>query len=152
MNHKIYVHSDPAYAHANPFLERAARAALIHVEAAPGELSLVLVSEARMREYNLQFANQDAPTDVLAFVDGTIDPESDLIYYGDVIICYPIADLQASQQGHSLSAELTLLAVHGVLHLMGYDHDAQEERQLMWAAQDAILEKLDCETGSPEER
>ncbi|MGD8815306.1 MAG: rRNA maturation RNase YbeY [Anaerolineales bacterium] len=152
MNHKIYVQTDPAYEHATPFLERAARVALTHVEAEHGELSLVLVSEERMRTYNQQFAHQDAPTDVLAFVDGTIDPESDLIYFGDVIICYPIADLQASQQGHSVSAELTLLAVHGVLHLMGYDHDAQEKRQVMWAAQDAILEKLGCEIGSPEER
>ncbi|HEY69569.1 MAG TPA: rRNA maturation RNase YbeY [Anaerolineae bacterium] len=146
------MHTEPAYAHADSWLERAARATLTHVEAGPGELSLILVGEARMQEYNQQFANQDAPTDVLAFVDGTIDPESEMTYYGDVIICHPIADRQASQQGHSLSAEITLLAIHGVLHLLGYDHDAPETRQRMWSAQDAILEILGYGISSPEER
>jgi probable rRNA maturation factor len=152
MNHKIYVHTDPEYSHADSWLERAARATLTHIEAGSGELSLILVGEMRMREYNQQFANRDVPTDVLAFVDGTIDPESEMTYYGDVIICHPLADLQASQQGHSLSAELTLLAIHGVLHLLGYDHDLPTTRQRMWSVQDAILEKLGCEISSPEER
>ena len=150
MNHKIYVHTQPEYTHVDSWLESAAQAALSHVEAEPGELSLILVGEARMREYNLQFADQDAPTDVLAFVDGTIDPESDLRYYGDVIICHSIADLQASQQGHSLSEELALLAIHGVLHLLGFDHDSPETRRKMWLVQDAVLEKLGCAISSPE--
>jgi probable rRNA maturation factor len=151
MNHKVYVHTEPEFPDADTWLERAARAALDHVNAGPGELSLILVGEARMREYNQQFAKQDAPTDVLSFVDGTIDPESEMTYYGDVIICHPIADLQASQQGHALSEELTLLAIHGVLHLLGYDHDEPETHQRMWLVQDAILEKLGCEISSPEE-
>ncbi len=150
MSYKVVIHADTDYAHAADTLEIACRAALTHEAAAPGELSIVLVGEERMRQFNLQFADIDAPTDVLAFCDGSIDPDSKTTYHGDLIICYPIAELQASRGGHSISAELSLLAVHGVLHLLGYDHDAQESQAAMWSVQSAILKKLGCEITSPE--
>ena len=119
MNYKIVIHTDTDFAHAARTLEIASHAALLHEGAAPGELSIVLVDEERMRQFNMQFADIDAPADVLAFCDGTIDPDSQTTYHGDLIICYPIAELQASRGGHSILAELSLLAIHGVLHLLG---------------------------------
>jgi probable rRNA maturation factor len=150
MSHKIVIHANTDYSHAAGILEIASRATLAHEGAAPGELSVVLVGEEQMHQFNLQFADIDAPTDVLAFRDGSIDPDSKTTYHGDVIICYPIADLQASRGGHSISAELSLLTIHGVLHLLGYDHDAQESQAAMWSVQSAILKDLGCEITSPE--
>ena len=63
-------------------------------------------------------------------------------YLGDVIISYPRAVSQAQEHGHSTEQQLDLLVVHGMLHLMGYDHADEEERAAMWARQDAILSNL----------
>jgi len=149
MSYKVYVHADAEYAQSAKTLEDASRAALNHQAAAPGELSIVLVGEERMRQFNLQFAHTDAPTDVLAFCDGSIDPDSNTTYHGDLIICYPIAELQASVGKHSLADELSLLTIHGVLHLLGHDHQAKVEKAAMWSVQSAILKDLGCKITSP---
>jgi len=150
MRHKVIVHTSTDYAHAADALDAATRSTLAHEGAAPGELSIVLVDEESMRQFNLQYAEVDAATDVLAFADGSLDPDSGMTHHGDVIICYPIAEHQASLGGHSLSAELNLLAIHGALHLLGYDHDAEESQTAMWAVQDAILKELGCQLTSSE--
>ncbi len=150
MSYKIVIHANTDYAHAAELLEIASSATLTHEGAAPGALSVVLVGEEQMHQFNLQFADIDAPTDVLAFSDGSIDPDSKTTCHGDVIICYPIAELQASRGGHSISAELSLLTIHGVLHLLGYDHDTQESQAAMWSGQSAILKDLGCEITAPE--
>lgn len=150
MSYKIFIHANSEYAHAAQVLENASRAAMIHQNAAPGELSIVLVGEERMRQFNLQYADVDAPTDVLAFCDGSIDPDSNTTYHGDLIICYPIAELQASLGAHSINDELSLLTIHGVLHLLGHDHAGQKTKAAMWSAQSAILKELGCRITSPE--
>jgi probable rRNA maturation factor len=63
-------------------------------------------------------------------------------HLGDVVIAYPYAERQAQQFGNSAAAELRLLAVHGTLHLLGYDHASPEEEEEMWAVQEAILAPL----------
>jgi probable rRNA maturation factor len=98
-----------------------------------------------MRELNRQFCDIDAPTDVLAFGSGEEDdfvtaPEEPA-YLGDVIICYPRAVIQAEEY-HSIDRELALLTVHGILHLLGYDHVDEVESTEMWARQDEILKSL----------
>jgi probable rRNA maturation factor len=151
MSYKIFIHSDEEFAHATDVLETACRVTLAHEDAVPGDLSIVLVGEDRMRQFNLQFADADRPTDVLAFTDGSVDPDSDTTYHGDIIICAPMAAMQAARSGNSLSDELSLLAVHGVLHLLGYDHDTEETRAAMWDVQTAILQQLGCSISLPEE-
>jgi len=151
MNHTVFVHTDEEFAHVIDTLETACLAALKHQKAAPGEISIVLVGEDRMRQFNLQFADTDKPTDVLAFSDGSIDPDNDTTYHGDIIICFPLAELQASISGNSVSDELSLLTVHGVLHLLGFEHDTQDAKSAMWAEQAAILQKLGCSLNFPEE-
>ena len=128
-------------------LRRVTAEALRH-EGIEGEiaLSVVITDDGAVRELNREFRNVDAPTDVLAFGTGE---ESDFVtapgepaYLGDVIISYPRAVIQAEEYGHSINRELALLTVHGVLHLLGYDHVDEVERTEMWARQNEILESL----------
>jgi probable rRNA maturation factor len=132
------------------WLERAAQETLLHAEVAPeAELSLVLSNDLRLRELNHQFLNIDEPTDVLSFPSNETDPETAAPYLGDVIISYERASTQAQAAGHSLKDELELLVVHGVLHLLGYDHASTDEQQAMWAVQSDILEQLGSNISAP---
>ena len=126
------------------YLEQAARLALSYTGEADGtELTIVISTDAHLQELNRQYLGIDAPTDVLSFPVGEVDPESEALYLGDIIISYPRALAQAEAAGHPVQAELRLLAVHGTLHLLGYDHAEEDEKALMWKAQDEILAKLE---------
>jgi len=121
-------------------------------EVAPGrevDLSLALSDDEQIQQLNLQFLDIDAPTDVLAFPSDEIDPDSQVEYLGDVIISYPRALAQSMAGGHSVEDELCLLVVHGVLHLLGYDHSDEQEKTAMWDQQDQILTQLDRTIRSP---
>ncbi len=110
-----------------------------------GTLTVVITDEEAVRELNRTYRGIDATTDVLSFAmsegEDIILPDEELPYLGDIIIAYPVAEQQAAQYGHSVQEELRLLAVHGVLHLLGYDHATPEEETIMWARQAEILEK-----------
>lgn len=108
------------------------------------ELTLALTDDAEIQELNLQYLGIDAPTDVLSFPAGEKDPESGALYLGDVVLSYPRAAEQAAAGGHPVAAELQLLVVHGVLHLLGHDHAEVQEKQQMWALQERFLEQLHC--------
>lgn len=116
----------------------------LQTASAPGvpDLTVVLTGDEQVQALNLQFLQIDAPTDVLSFPDGTVDEDSGETYLGDVIIAYPTARQQAAAGGHALQAELQLLVVHGVLHLLGYDHAEPAEKEAMWAVQSAALGRL----------
>ncbi|MDA2934840.1 rRNA maturation RNase YbeY [Acidobacteria bacterium AH-259-D05] len=86
--------------------------------AVPTAFSVVLISDAVMRNYNRQFSGQNRATDVLAFPDEDGEEES---YLGDILICVDAADRQRKK---TLLEELKLLCLHGLLHLLGYDHHA----------------------------
>jgi probable rRNA maturation factor len=95
-----------------------------------GELSVCLVSDRCIREYNRTFRGHDTTTDVLAFPgDAQRDPEG-RVYLGDIAISVPTAAQQARALGHSLSRELKILALHGYLHLLGYDHERDKGQML----------------------
>jgi probable rRNA maturation factor len=124
-------------------LERAARAALEHEARAPqSELSIVLTDDARLHELNREYLGIDAPTDVLSFPATETDPETGEQYIGDILISIPRAQAQASAAGHPLESEVQLLVVHGVLHLLGYDHAEAKEKARMWKVQAEILAHL----------
>jgi probable rRNA maturation factor len=106
------------------------------------DLSLVLDQDERLRELNHEFLGHDKPTDVLAFPALHVDPDSGNPYLGDIIISFPRAQAQAEKAGHSVSAELCLLTIHGILHLLGHDHDQPETKAKMWHAQNQILAEL----------
>lgn len=124
-------------------LRVAARAALAQQQApGPGTLSLVVTDDAALRRLNSQFLSIDRPTDVLSFPSDETDPESGVRYYGDIAISVPRARAQARAAKHPLLAEMQLLVVHGVLHLLGHDHARAREKARMWQAQAAILSAL----------
>jgi probable rRNA maturation factor len=124
-------------------LEQAVQAALAGQGQPPeADLTLVLSDDQQLRELNRQYMHLDEPTDVLSFPAGELDPETGRPYLGDILISCERAAAQAQAGGHSLAAELQLLVVHGVLHLLGHDHGLPEEKAAMWAAQAQILAGL----------
>jgi probable rRNA maturation factor len=130
--------------------EQAARATLTHQSVSPDrELTIVLTGDETLQDLNLRFMGVDAPTDVLSFPSGERDPETGETYLGDILISCPRAETQAQQGGHTLLAELQLLAVHGTLHLLGHDHASDEEKARMWAAQGEILQAIGCPITPP---
>jgi probable rRNA maturation factor len=138
-------------------LHRAALAALAHQQVKePRELAIVLTDDAALHELNLRHRGVDAPTDVLAFADEADDagelfvgPPDAPHYLGDVIISFHRADAQAAEAGHDTRAELQLLVVHGVLHLLGYDDVTRDQRAQMWAVQADILRDLNVQVHLP---
>jgi len=126
-------------------IERAVHAALAHHasrESSDVSLSVVLTDNRRLRKLNRDYLGVDAPTDVLSFPASESDPETGARYIGDILISVPYAATGAKQAGNSLEAELQLLVVHGVLHLLGHDHAKPKEKAKMWKAQAEILETL----------
>jgi probable rRNA maturation factor len=124
-------------------LKRAAQVVLQHEsQSLDVDLSIVLTDNARLHELNLNYLGVDAPTDVLSFPASETDPETGARYLGDILISIPRAQEQADAAGHPLESEVQLLIVHGMLHLLGYDHAEPDEKARMWKAQSEILESL----------
>jgi len=92
------------------------------------EVTLAFVGERAIRTLNRKFMKKDKPTDVLSFPLGEKGPDGKF-YLGDIVIAVPVAARQAREKGHSLDRELRLLAIHGFLHLLGYDHFAGIEEE-----------------------
>ena len=155
MRFKINLRIDAALtgnADAAPRLIRAAARAALDHEAAPppGELTIVLTDDAALRRLNRDHLGHDDPTDVLSFPSDEIDPETSTRYFGDIAISLPRARAQAEAGSHPASAEVQLLVVHGVLHLLGHDHTGPKAKARMWAAQAEILQQLNALiTGPP---
>jgi probable rRNA maturation factor len=125
-------------------LRAAAKAALASNDAAPNaELTIVLSDDDHLQALNARFRDINASTDVLSFPSDQIDPENGAPYLGDVIISLPRALAQAEAGGHAVEDELCLLAVHGVLHLLGFAHTEKQDKARMWQRQQEILESLD---------
>ena len=126
-----------------PLLKRAAESTLRHQSAREDTtLTIVITGDDQIQALNRRFRDVDAPTDVLAFPGGHFDPETGQTYLGDVILSHPRAAEQANRAGHPVEAELQLLVIHGVLHLLGHDHAEPGEKAEMWAAQGEILSHL----------
>jgi probable rRNA maturation factor len=106
------------------------------------ELSISLVDETEMKSLNAQWMNEVGATDVLSFPMDEMKPNSAAQgpgVIGDIVLCPSYAETQARQAGHSLQDELELLTVHGILHLLGYDHRESEEQRVMFSMQDEYL-------------
>lgn len=150
MSYEIFIRADPGYEHYNTRANDAVLATLKQVRAASGKVTVVLTSCEYVQDLNRQYRKVDKPTDVLSFASGDKDPETQKTYLGDVIIAMPKAESQAAESGHSANAELSLLVVHGMLHLLGFDHQNDAAEQKMWAIQKDILAILENEILGPE--
>jgi probable rRNA maturation factor len=117
--------------------------------APPYEVSLVFTDSEAVKQLNRDYRGVDESTDVLAFhmlpqkgADSSFAlPPDGVTRLGEVIISYPQAAEQAKEQGHSLERELALLVIHGMLHLLGYDHEEPEEESKMRKRERELLEK-----------
>lgn len=110
----------------------------------PG-VTVVVTDDQTLQELNRTYRGVDRPTDVLAFggdTPGFVNAPEAGNYLGDVIISCPRAQAQAEAAGHPLEAELALLVIHGVLHLLGYDHADPSEKAAMWERQSEVLADL----------
>lgn len=108
-----------------------------------------LVGDAEIRRLNRDFLGHDAVTDVLSFPAGGEDEGR--VYFGDLAISAPRARAQARAGGHEVDDELRLLVVHGVLHLLGHDHDTPVRQKRMWRAQAEVLTALGSAVTTPKE-
>lgn len=114
----------------------------------PVEVAITIVDNQRIQELNREYRGKDQPTDVLSFPLWEPDEEwileegEEYVALGDLIISIEKAKEQAEEYGHSLEREIGFLAVHGFLHLLGYDHETKEQEEEMFGRQEEILQKL----------
>lgn len=112
-----------------------------------GEVSLSFVDDETIRELNRDYRGIDSPTDVLSFpmfedeAERIAAQEEGSLLWGDIIISVPTAKRQSEEYGHSLEREIGFLFVHGFLHLLGYDHETEEQEKEMFALQEHILQR-----------
>lgn len=116
------------------------------------DVAIVVVDEATMEQLHMQWMGEPGPTDVLSFPmdelrpgrDGETSAEGIL---GDIVLCPTVAAAQAETAGHSLTEELSMLSIHGLLHLLGYDHAEAEEEKEMFGLQGEILHAFSQQSG-----
>lgn len=106
------------------------------------DVTLRITDDAEIHQLNLEFRKQDKPTDVLSFNYNFIDPETNREYLGDIIISIETAIRQAEEFSFTIDRELAFLAIHGILHLLGYDHQVPEQEDSMFQMQEGIFDKL----------
>jgi len=148
MSCRVDFHVEPQFASAvdlDALNELAQR--VLHGEGVPqpAEAGVVIVDDSIIRDLNRRFRDEDRPTDVLSF--GTresteepfVTPPDGIVRLGEVIVSLETAVRQASDAGHSLLDEVSHLLVHGLLHLLGYDHEREEDERAMLAREDAYL-------------
>ncbi|MDR3602476.1 MAG: rRNA maturation RNase YbeY [Desulfosporosinus sp.] len=114
------------------------------------EVSLMLVNDRRIHALNLEYRGVDRPTDVLSFAlqeeaaeEPDLEFEDDML--GDIVISAERARAQAEEYGHSFEREIVYLAVHGTLHLLGYDHEDEQDKQEMRSKEEEVMALLRLE-------
>jgi probable rRNA maturation factor len=130
------------------WLREVATKALTAEKQSEAEMGILITGQEKIRQLHKDYMGEDEPTDVLSFAmreKGPADspdfvfPAGDAVHLGEVIISYSQAELQAAERGHSARKEVATLLIHGVLHLLGYDHDEPEHQKKMQARENAIL-------------
>jgi probable rRNA maturation factor len=129
-------------------IEKATRAALETSEEYDSfELGIVITSDENIHRINKEYRQIDEPTDVISFAllegeQAFVMPPDDTMHLGEVVVSHPRAVEQAKEQKHSTERELAWLVVHGVLHLLGHDHETDADRQAMQTIENGILSKI----------
>jgi probable rRNA maturation factor len=124
-----------------PALPKTARAVLSLLDLDGAELSILLTGDRQIHDLNLRYRGKDKPTDVLSFPQDDTEPAEGVPrVLGDVVISVETAERQAVEKGRSFERELTVLLIHGVLHLIGYDHEkGAKDAATMWAMEARLL-------------
>jgi probable rRNA maturation factor len=111
-------------------------------------ISLAFIDEDEISTIYNEYFGYAQSTDVLSFNSNTIDPETGFLILGEILICYPFVEIQANNLKNSIDSEISLLIVHGLLHLLGYDHIDDSMKNEMWTLQTEILKKLNISMNS----
>lgn len=128
-----------------PGLAKTAREILSGLSLADAELSILLAGDREIHDLNLRYRGKDKPTDVLSFPQDDDEPlEGSPRILGDVAISVETAERQAEAKGHTFERELTILLIHGVLHLIGYDHErGRKDGIAMRAMEKQLLKEVE---------
>lgn len=123
------------------YLKKVIKRTLKHENITNAYFSIIFVDESEIQKINKEYRGIDKITDVISFAleDNESLVKSDIRVLGDIYICIPRALEQAKNYGHSIKRELSFLTVHGLLHLLGYDHMVKEDEEKMFALQELIL-------------
>jgi probable rRNA maturation factor len=104
-------------------------------------ISLTFVDVQEMEELHIKWMDEPGPTDVLSFPMDMPEHKGDVVTLGDIVIAPAVAAQQAQQAGHSVEHEIFILATHGLLHIVGYDHADPDEEKVMFALQEKIVKE-----------
>ena len=105
------------------------------------EVSMSFIDVQEMEELHIKWMQEDGPTDVLSFPMDMPEKKGDVVTLGDIVIAPAVAAAQATRAGHSPEHEMYILATHGLLHILGYDHADKDEEKVMFALQEKIVEE-----------
>ena len=105
------------------------------------EISLTFVDPQEMEELHIKWMYEPGPTDVLSFPMDMPEKKGDIVTLGDIVIAPAVAAKQALEAGHSTEHEIYILATHGLLHILGYDHADPDEEKVMFALQEKIVKE-----------
>ena len=108
------------------------------------EVNLVFVDITEMTELHIKWMDEGGPTDVLSFPMDIPADESEAVTLGDIVISPVVAAQQAGTAGHSADHEIFILAAHGLLHILGYDHANTEDEKIMFALQEDLVKKYEA--------
>jgi probable rRNA maturation factor len=123
-------------------LEYTATRVLEHLKVNESEISINFIDNKSIRELNNQYRGIDMATDVLSFMGYEINPENGHQMLGDILISIPMAQKQAADLSHSLEDEIKVLMIHGILHLLGYDHEKKSEEEQMFSFQTLLFKMV----------
>lgn len=132
----------PAHEIDEQMLAEAMHATLFEFKRTEADITLRLTDDAEMTSLNLAYRGIDETTDVLSFNQDFVDPETGQYYLGDIVISIETAKQQAQDHNITLNEECTFLAIHGTLHLLGFDHDTPENKAEMWKMQEMLFNKI----------
>lgn len=137
----IEINSQSQALPAQELIERWIAAALESQQLQEAEVSVYIVDEAEGQELNAQYRSKDYPTNVLSF-PADLPEELDIPLLGDLVVCAPVVEREAREQGKALEAHWAHMLVHGSLHLLGYDHIDDTEADEMEALETHIITGL----------
>ena len=123
------------------YLDDVIKRTMKHEKVKNANFSIVFVGNEKIQELNRDYRGKDSITDVIsfAFEDNERVVYNNVRFLGEIYICIPRMKEQAKEYGHSETRELAFLTVHGLLHLLGYDHQTKEEEEIMFGLQEVIL-------------
>ncbi len=144
MSNLIHYQANPEYQNdfSKTLVYSIAEKTLDYLGLSPCEIGVVLETNIKTQELNNNYRHVDSPTDVLTFSYNHVDPETNRLYLGDIVLSGEKIIEQARELDQNPQRELCLLIVHGILHLAGYDHEKEQDEAVMLPLQENIIQMI----------